>query len=453
MAHILVVFDGFPSLLSPNVELARRLAAEGHRLTFAGLSGARELVESHGLEFLPLHPSRYQEFLRADAGTGALERLVNLGRRRRRALESTRARGFARAVRDLDPDLVLINGEMHEHIIALSATEVPMAVLNTFVSIWRETGLPPPHHLVRPGIGWTGTRIAISLLWIELRLRKRLRAWWQAVGRIGCDRLSVLRLLARDAGFDLRRETDDTQWLIPFTYRRLPILSLHALEFEFPHRPPAGVVYLGPMVLESRTDRELPAEDRVSLDRILERRRTQGDRKLIYAGFGTVLSTDLGFLKRLFGIVAQRPHWDLVISLAGRISPGDLGPLPDRVYPFAWVPQMRVLNHADVVVNHGGIHTVDECVVRGVPMLVYNGLETDMAGTTARVVQHGLGLAGDRKRDSAAVIRGYLDRLLSEPRFRDDLGRLRRCYAAYAENRVAERAVEALLAGTRRPAV
>jgi len=79
--------------------------------------------------------------------------------------------------------------------------------------------------------------------------------------------------------------------------------------------------------------------------------------------------------------------------------------------------------------------------------VVYNGLETDMGGTTARVVHHGIGVAGDRKRDSSAVIRGHIDRLLHDPSFRDNLERLGRRYAAYAEDRVAERAVEALLAG------
>ncbi len=146
-------------------------------MTFAGLSSARELVEHHGLEFLPLDPSRYQEFLRADAGRGTLERLLDLGSRRRQAMESTQAGGFARAVRELDPDLVLINGEMHEHIIALSATGVPMAVLNTFVSIWRQPGLPPPTTSFGPAWGGRVPASAISLLWIELRLRKRLRAW------------------------------------------------------------------------------------------------------------------------------------------------------------------------------------------------------------------------------------------------------------------------------------
>ena len=447
MATILCVTSGPAGSVYSIIELARRLAGAGHRLTFCGLPHARGLAEYHDLEFLEIDPSRYEEFLEADATNGALHRLRNLRSRRERAQDSMSVGTFVSTVRRLDPDLVLIDGEMYEHIIAVSGTGASIALLNTFASIWRQPGQPPPHHMVRPGIGWKGTRAGISLLWLELRFRK----WWVAMShwirRVGCDRLSVLRQLARETGFDFRRETDASQWLIPFTFPRFRVLSLHALEFEFPHDLPERVHFVGPMVLESRTDRAMADEDGATLAAILERRRrANGQRKLIFAGFGSFFTTDLDFLNSLFGVVADREDWDLVISLGDRIAPAELGRLPERVHAFSWVPQTRVLRHADVAVTHGGINTIDECVVYGVPMLVYCGFETDMAGNTARIVHHGIGIAGDRRRDSTLVIRSHIDRLLHEPSFGRNILRLQRAYAAYAEDHVAERTVESLLA-------
>ena len=447
MANILTVTRGLPSVLYQSVELARRLAAAGHRLTFAGDPDARELVEHHGLAFRCLEPSRYEQFLEGDAARPPLRRIVDVRRRREIARTSLGVGAFARSLRDQRPDLTLINGEMHGHIIAASAAGARVALLNSFVSIWRQPGLPPPHTLARPGSGWTGTRGGASLLWLALRLRKRYKVWSERVRRVGCDRVSVFRDLARAVGFAFDQDTDDSQWLMPFTYRRLPVLSLHALEFEFTHTPPAHVRFVGPMVLESRIDRPEAAADRDRLDAILARRREAGgDRRLIYAGFGSVLSTDLAFLRRLLGIVEQRPGWELVVSLSHRVAPSDLGPLPARVHTFPWVPQVHVLRHADVAVTHGGVNTIDECVLSGVPALVYCGWETDMAGTTARVVHHGIGIAGDRQRDATTDIRAHVDRLLIEPGFRERVRRLQGLYAAYAEHRVAERAVDALLA-------
>jgi UDP:flavonoid glycosyltransferase YjiC (YdhE family) len=445
MANILIVTRGLPSVLYQSVELARRLAAAGHRVTFAGDPDARALVEHLGLAFHPLEPSRYEPFLEEDAAAPLLGRVLDLGGRRGRARDALAVVAFAGFLRDHQPDLTLINGEMHEHIIVAAAAGGRVGLLNSFVSIWRQPGVPPPHTLARPGIGWSGTRWGTSLLWLALRLRKQRTRWSEHVRHVGCDRVSIVGDLARSVGYALERETDDRQWLIPFTYRRLPVLSLHALEFEFPHAPPAHVRFVGPMVLESRVDQP-QAANRDRLEAVLARRRESGnDGRLIYAGFGSVLSTDLAFLRRLIGIVEARPGWELVVSLSHRVSRSDLGPLPARVHTFPWVPQVHVLAHADVAVTHGGVSTVDECVLSGVPVLVYCGWETDMAGTTARVVHHGIGIGGDRRRDTTAEIRAHVDRLLTEPGFQERVKRLQRLYAAYAEHRVAERAVDSLL--------
>ena len=165
---------------------------------------------------------------------------------------------------------------------------------------------------------------------------------------------------------------------------------------------------------------------------------------MIYAGFGSFLTAELDFLRRLAEAVSESVDGHLVISLGGRMDPEDLGPLPERATAFRWLPQLEVLRHSDVAVVHGGINTLDECVLYGVPMLVYCGFETDMAGNTSRVVHHGIGIAGDRQ-DSPRDVRRHIDRLLAEPHFARNLERLRASYAAYAEDRVAERVVESLL--------
>ena len=444
MAEILCVSSGLPSVVYPALELARRLGADGHGVTFAGQSRDRELVEHLGLAFLPLEPSHYADFLQDDARTGLFRRLRTVPDRQAQALDSVAVAGFREAIQKLGPDLVLIDGEMHEHILVAMGTGVRIALLNSFCSIWKRPGLPPPHHLVRPGVGLRGSRPGIAFLWRLLRWRKRYRAFTHRVRRLGCDRLSILRLLAEEAGLDLERETDDRQWLIPFTYRRLPVLSLHALEFEFPHRPPPHVRYVGPQLLEQRKDRPMSEADEARLTALLDRRR-DGNCRLIYAGFGSAFSTDVEFLRRLFGVVAERPDWELVVSLGGGPAPDDLGTPPERVHTFEWLPQLRVLEQADVAVTHGGINTLDECVLSGVPVLVYCGFETDMGGNTARVLHHGLGLAGDRRRDDTATIRHHLDRLLKEGEFRGKVRQLRKRYQVYELEGVAERTVEALI--------
>jgi zeaxanthin glucosyltransferase len=449
MARILCVTNGLAGLLYSSLELARRLETAGHDITFASVPDAGSTIRSRGIRFVPIDVDGYDRFLASDATRGTLTRLLSVRDRRRRAAQAMGADSFVALLRDLGPDLVLVDAEMHAHIMAASAAGYRTALLVTFVSIWRRPGLPPPHHLVRPGAGWRGTALAIGLMWLNLRVRKRRVAITQWFGRIGCDRVSVLRQVASDVGFDFDRLVDSSQWLIPFTYREVPALCTHAMEFEFPHEPPAHVRYLGPLILEDRQDSRVDASTRTQLDRILERRRSGGpERRLIYAGFGSFFTTDAALVRRLLEAVASRSDWDLVLSLGGRLPARDIGPIPANACLLRWVPQLEVLRHADVAVIHGGINTVDECVLAGVPMLVYCGFETDMGGTTARVAHHGIGIVGDARHDSPGVIGDRIGQLLGDPRFRQNIGHLRAPYVAYRTNHVAERVVAALLGRT-----
>lgn len=448
MARILCVADGMTSVIFSVLELARRLAADGHSVTFLAPEAHRELVAAQGgpggeagLAFAALPPSGYESFLRADARRGLVRRLASLRERRSEALDSLGMDGFVRRLAETEPDLVLVLGEMHEHVVVAAGAGVRTVLLNTFCSIWRRRGLPPPHVDARPGVGWRGSSAGMALHWTALRVRKALRAARLRVARVGCDRVSLLHRLARRHGFDLEAEADAGQWLIPFTYRSLPALSLHAREFEFPHEPPARVRYVGPMVLRQRAD-PLSTEEQTRLDGIFERA-GEGSRKLIVASFGSAFTAQPDLPRRLAEAVRGRP-WELVLGLGRGGDPEALGAVPANVHLFRWLPQLEVLRRADAAVTHGGIQTLDECVLHGVPALIFCGGETDMAGSTARWVHHGLGLAGSRDPEPAQIGR-QLEALLSESAFRDAVDRFRERYEAYETERVAERVVRELL--------
>ncbi len=248
MANILIVTRGLPSLIYPSVELGRRLAAANHRVTIAGDDDARVLARHHHLGFLLLEPDGYDAFLREDAGRSAIERLRTFRCRRGRARASLGVDGFAAVLRRDRPDLVLVNGEMHAHIIVAAAIGQPVALLNSFVSIWRQAGLPPPHHLARPGAGWKGTAARdVAALAEPARAQAGVVAGWSArgtPGAIACPCCSTWHVLWASTRVRWTPAVAD-----PVHYRRLPILSLHALEFEFRHRPPDHVHYVGPMIL------------------------------------------------------------------------------------------------------------------------------------------------------------------------------------------------------------
>ena len=67
--------------------------------------------------------------------------------------------------------------------------------------------------------------------------------------------------------------------------------------------------------------------------------------------------------------------------------------VPGNLVAVTWVPQITVLQAADLMIFHGGTASLCEAVSSGTPMLVYPQ-SNDQKGSAARVVYHGLGRAG-----------------------------------------------------------
>jgi MGT family glycosyltransferase len=82
------------------------------------------------------------------------------------------------------------------------------------------------------------------------------------------------------------------------------------------------------------------------------------------------------------------------------------------------VPQLQVLDRAALFVTHGGMNSVNEAMLAGVPMLVVP-LGADQPLVARRVVELGAGLA--LRADEAAVgtVHEHARRLLRDPRFRE----------------------------------
>ncbi len=434
MGHVLLVTSEMAGRVNIMCELARRLEAAGHTVAIACPVDVRRRVEAQGARYVDIAPPapvpgvppgpethrrmgqflrRLGEFLRR------LGEVRTVGRRRRSKADATGYIEMERAIAAEQPDVTLVDIELPSQIMAAARSQTSLALWTSLLSLWKRPGLPPLGSPIEPGVGWTGSRAGIEWAWLRFRAWKWLRSQRLRVTRVGEDQISVLRTVAGLTGFPFRTETDRHQWLIPFTYRTLPTVTFNAVELELPHDPPPMLTYAGP-VIPTSAGRDHPDVDqesnRVRLEELFARRRGGQSTALVYCSFGAWhKGDDRAFLGRVFDAVGSHPEWDAVVGLGGRIEPVALGPLPPNVHVFAWAPQLEILRNADCAVHHGGISTVNECIVNGVPMLVYPFDFMDQPGNAARVAFHGLGEFGDRARDTAAAIAGRISRLLGDP--------------------------------------
>ena len=151
--------------------------------------------------------------------------------------------------------------------------------------------------------------------------------------------------------------------------------------------------------------------------------------KLIYASLGTV-KTHLKpkpatrFFARLIAAVAAQPNWRLVLAVGPELTDA-VKAGSSAVLVQGFVPQIHLLQQCDVFVTHGGLNSVQEGLAAGVPMLLYPlNQRWDQPGNAARIAGRGCGLVGNLRQDQPANMTRYLARLLTEPGFKQQAGRV-----------------------------
>ena len=108
----------------------------------------------------------------------------------------------------------------------------------------------------------------------------------------------------------------------------------------------------------------------------------------------------------------------------------DLGPRADNIWVEQWIPHSILLPHVDVVITAGGAGTVLASLDAGVPLIVIP-TETDQPDNARRVVEAGAGLCLPKWRCTPERLRLAVERILSEPAYRQNAERVTESFARY----------------------
>ena len=463
MARIVYITNGMASTLNSGLELGRRLTDAGHQVTWLCDSQTLPQVTERGFEAHAIDADK--QFLR-----DAMEANARYPRRRRHLKQFLQWIQYRRKirsgsianpeietkVRELNPDLLLIDYEMHFAIISTAGLGIPTLLPIVWFSVFHDPALPPMH-LDRPPPDRLSQRLSNRLAWSRLILGRYLgnlsdrigfRAIRNALRPVGykTNRRADLLKVARQKGFEIRTETSLRQWIKPHAYQHIPVLCFNVQEMEFPHQPHPNMRYVGPMIDRERPDRMISPESIRRWRNWLSNRPGNGtSHPLIYCSLGTFWSTDRTLLDGVIDVFRKRPDWQLVIGLGGKAGHAMFHDVPDNVLILDYAPQLEVIARADAAITHGGITSINEFVAFGVPMLVYSTGHVDQNGCAARVRYHGLGLVADRNESVTTAIESGLSTLLSNPAIRNRVNEMRKTFEEYHTRGQAVRVVEDML--------
>jgi UDP:flavonoid glycosyltransferase YjiC (YdhE family) len=154
------------------------------------------------------------------------------------------------------------------------------------------------------------------------------------------------------------------------------------------------------------------------------------ERPLVYVTLGTVMNGNIPLFRLIADALADQP-FDVLIALGNGIPREALGEVAGNIRVAGFLPQARILERADVVVNHGGYGTVSAALGAGLPLFLLP-MGADQPYNTERCITAGAALGVIQEQPpgpptaapppftppAPAVIRDGTRRLLDEPAFR-----------------------------------
>jgi UDP:flavonoid glycosyltransferase YjiC (YdhE family) len=225
-------------------------------------------------------------------------------------------------------------------------------------------------------------------------------------------------------------------------YPDLPVLVLCPLAFDFPGaRGRKGRYYIEPSIDLARQElRPFPWE---TLHR---------NKRLIYCSFGSeshLYDKGCEVMRAVIEAVRSKKDCQLVLSIGPYLEKSNFDSPPDNVLIVNWAPQLEMLARATIMITHGGIGTIKECIFLGVPMIVLP-FRWDQPNNAARVVAHGLGLRGNSNQPSAQEIFALINAIVDEPAFKHRINRMSAAFRQMENSRIGISLIEEILCKSRR---
>ncbi len=393
---LLVVSPDYASHMEPILQIAAEWQRSAGPVVVATGTAVRANVERRGLAWTELRLGRgsnggviradeqpageddhLREFFAATrVGAVATLRYQAAARRQDLLFEPHRIMiELAAIVAEVQPDRVLVDHVAFGARLALHALGITPAT----IVLGHPTALPAPGELYGLPPTWP-TRMQPD----ADELAELVRTCADSTADLTRDSNAMLD----DAAADQPRLDDLT------SLAGRPTIYMYPSALHDPTRPlPTGAVSIGTLRTSAAPATAADAPD-VAL--------SMGEGPLVLVAFGTFLSARDDVLR----VAVQAAHlggWRLALA-TGSTDVAALGPLPARALVQEYLPQVALLEHADVLITHGGNNSVTEACAAGVPMIVLP-MSTDQFAGAAAIERAGIGIALDPNTVTAEQLR------------------------------------------------
>lgn len=196
-----------------------------------------------------------------------------------------------------------------------------------------------------------------------------------------------------------------------FMNNHAPMTIVYTSKYFQPHSEKFDdtSIFIGPSFPERAGHSDFPLE------------RLEGQ-QVLYISMGTVLHQVEHFFNTC--IEAFADFDGIVVIAAGeKADLSKLNPAPDHFMIAPYVPQLKVLNHADVTITHGGMNSVNEAIHFNVPLVILPQ-DKDQPMVAQRLVELEAGYRITRDQIHVESLRMGVHEVLSNPMYKKNVKKI-----------------------------
>lgn len=143
---------------------------------------------------------------------------------------------------------------------------------------------------------------------------------------------------------------------------------------------------------------------------------------LIYIAMGTMYNREIDLYKACLKAFAESPY-QIVMAVGHRVAISELGEIPANFVVRSYLPQLEILQRAELFITHGGINSAHEAMLYGVPMVVLPAA-ADHFIVAQQVEAVGAGIVLPRSLATEQSLRTCADRVLAGSACRQNSSRM-----------------------------
>ena len=158
-----------------------------------------------------------------------------------------------------------------------------------------------------------------------------------------------------------------------------------------------------------------------------------GNKPLIYISLGTVIKGGAKFFNSCIDGFKDE-NVNVIISVGEKFNIKKLKNIPENIHIYPYLPQTKVLEKADLFITHGGMNSVSEAMVCGVPMVVIP-FSADQPVNARMVEKLGIGKTLDFPQVTAHSVKNLAFSVMGDSKIKENLNKVQQSIEKSASNK------------------